>query len=132
VRNRREQIAPTLLGDRMLVLDAPQLVLHARDRLELLGRRLPLQLRLRAQIGDARLELAPACVHLEQLVERLHRPLSRERDAKALGILPRCADVDHPAKNASIVCATPSSSAGGETKSARAFNAACAFSTATP
>ena len=44
--------------------------LTAVQLLELLGRRLALQLRLRAQLLDLRLELAPALVGREQLVER--------------------------------------------------------------
>src|SRR5207249_2819671 len=66
--------------------------------------------------------LAPARIGGEQLVERVGAALARECRAKAVGIVARRAEVDHgrDSRSASIVCATPSSSTDGQTKSARA------------
>ena len=71
------------LGGRELLLGGPQLLLHALQLRELLGRRLALQLRAAAQLVDPRHERAPALVGLEQRVEVLGGALPRERGAVA-------------------------------------------------
>ena len=133
VGHARERLVPRVLGFAVLLLETLQLLLHAAELLELLGRRLALQLRLRAQLGHLRLELAPAGVGGHQLVERLACSLARDRRPEALGVAARGADVDHPRESraASITCATPSSAAGGQTKSATASTRSCALATAT-
>ena len=73
-----QQLASPSLDGCVLVLDALQILLDACELLELLRRRLALQLRLRAQIGDARLELAPLRVDRDQLVEGVRGPLALE------------------------------------------------------
>ena len=112
-------------------LELGQPLLARPQLLELLGRRLALELLLAAQLLHLRQELAPARVRGDQRVERLGRTATRERRANAIGIVACGADVDHRAKNASSTCATPSSSADGQVRSARAFTTGCAFPTAT-
>ena len=131
IRHLRQRRVALGLRRRELGLELVQPRLARLELLELLRRRLSLQLLLRAQLVDLRHELAPARVRGHQRVERLGRAAPRERRAKAFGIVACGADVDHRAKNASITCATPSSSADGQTKSARALTSGCAFSTAT-
>src|SRR5262249_2735433 len=102
--------------------------------LELLRRRLPVELAPRAQVVDLRDERAPALVGGEQGVEGVGRTLSRQRGAEALRVGARSAKVDHDleSRKASITAATPSSAAGGQIQSATAFTRSCAFSTAIP
>ena len=78
-----EQRVALGLGGRELGLGAAQLLLDAVQLLELLGRRLALQLLLRAQLLDARQQRAPALVGREQRVEALGGALARERGAEA-------------------------------------------------
>ncbi len=80
--------ASSCLGALQLLLDAPQL-------LELLGRRLALQLRLRAQLVDPRDERAPALVGGEPGVERFGGALARKPAAELVGVGAGGARVDH-------------------------------------
>ena len=62
---------------------AAQLLLHPLELLDLLGRRLALQLRPAAQLVDAGDERAPALVRSEQRVERLGGALPGERGVES-------------------------------------------------
>ena len=111
VRDERERLVAGGLGGGELLLGRPQLLLHPLQLLELLGRRLALQLRPAAEIVDARHERAPALVGREQRVERLGRALAGERGAPDVGLGAGCLEVDHASESryASITVATPSS-----------------------
>ena len=80
----------------MFGLDALELSLQSTKLLELFRRRLALRLGLRTQLARLRLELAPALVRGQQLVELLDRPLTRERGAEPLGVGPRGSEIDQP------------------------------------
>ena len=97
VRHSVEQRLPRALGLGELVLERFQLHLHLLELRELLGRRLPLQLPARAQLVDPRLQLAPARVRLDQLVERARRlvALADERGAERLGVGAGRLEIDH-------------------------------------
>src|SRR5262249_14380069 len=120
-------------GGELLLANA-KLLLHAREPLELLRRRLPVELAPSAQVVDLRNEPAPALVGSEQRVEGARRALPRQRGAEALRVGARGSEVDHAceSRNASITAATPSSAAGGQIQSATALTRSCAFSTAIP
>ena len=109
-------------ADASCLLEPPELFLHRPQLLDLLGRRLALQLRPAAQVVDLRDEVEPGTVGGHQLVERVAGPLAIERGAPGIGVAAGGADVDHEreSRTASMTCATPSSSAGGQTRSARA------------
>ena len=134
VRHLLEQAVALRLGGGELVLGRLQLLLDAVQLLELFRRRLALHLELAAQVVDARNELAPPLVGGEQGVEVLGCALARERGPEAVGVVAGRAEVDHATESryASITWATPSSSQGGQTKSATASTRGWAFSTATP
>ena len=132
IRDAREQIVALRRGAGVLVLESLQLLLYLAQLIELFRSRLAFEIRLRAQLRDPCLERAPAFVYREEIIEDLVGTLAGERGTERVGVVPRCADVDHRAKNASTTCATPSSSTGGQTRSAIAFNRASAFATATP
>ena len=83
VRHLREQLVPRRLGRRELVLEPPQLLLDLLQLLDLLGRRLALDLLAPAKLVHLRDELAPARVRLEQPVEGLAGPLARDRGPEA-------------------------------------------------
>ncbi len=121
-------------GERVLRL--LQLGLHALEHLELLRRRLALELRPRAQVVDARYEVAPAGVGLEKAVERVRGALPRERSPHRVGIGPGCLEVDHEAESrsstASMTEATPSASGPAHVESATARRRGWPVSTATP
>ena len=121
IRNLAERGVPLGLCRRELRLERGQLLLARLQLLELLGRRLALELLLAAQLFHLRQELPPVRVRGDQVVERIGRAATRERRAHAFRVVACCADVDHRAKNASSTCATPSSSADGQVRSARAF-----------
>src|SRR5262249_16013310 len=110
-----------------------QLLIDRAQLLELLGRRLALQLRLPAQLVDARDERAPALVGDEHGVELLRRALAREAAPDLVRVPPRCARVDHERESryASRREAPPSSSTSGTSSCARSRISACAFATAT-
>ena len=91
----REQRVALRLGLGELLLGALQLLLHAAQLLELLGRRLSLQLRLRPQLVDARDERAPALVGGEPGVERLGGALAREPAPELVRVGAGGARVDH-------------------------------------
>ena len=97
VRNPQRQVVAGGLGGGELLLRSLQLLLDALELLELLRRRLALQLRRAAQLVHARDERAPALVGLEQRVERLGRSLAGERRAEAVGVGAGCLEVDHAA-----------------------------------
>ena len=96
VRDERERLLAGRLGGGELLLRRPQLLLHPLQLLELLRRRLALQLRLAAELVDARHERPPALVGGEQLVERLGRALARERRPPGVGLGAGGLQVDHP------------------------------------
>jgi hypothetical protein len=96
VRHPVEQLLPALGGLFMFGLDALELSLQSTKLLELFRRRLALRLGLRTQLARLRLELAPALVRGQQLVELLDRPLTRERGAEPLGVGPRGSEIDQP------------------------------------
>ena len=77
------------------LLEPPELFLHRPQLLDLLGRRLALQLRPAAQVVDLRDEVEPDTVGGHQLVERVAGPLAIERGAPGIGVAPGGADVDH-------------------------------------
>jgi hypothetical protein len=97
-RHAVQQLFPPAPAGRVLLLGAPELVLHDAQLLQLLRGRLSLRPRLGAQLGDARLELAPACVHGQQFVEQLRCALARECGPEALGLVARGSNVDHARK----------------------------------
>ena len=136
VRHLVEQLCVTLgLRRRELGLGGAQLLLDPVQLLELLGRRLALQLLPRAQLVDLRHERAPALVGGEHRVEALSGAPLRASAARISSGSERAAlKVDHrfESRSASITCATPSSEAGGQIQLATAFTRSCAFSTATP
>ena len=78
------------------LFESAKLLFELLQLLDLLARRLALQLLPRTQVVDLRHELAPALVGFEQLVERLHGSLAREGFADSLGIGPRGPKVDQP------------------------------------
>ena len=129
----RERVTLGLGGDE-LVLRLLQIGLHRLELLELLGCRLPLELRPCAELVDPRDEGAPPLVGLEEPVEGLGRPLARERGPNRLGIRAGCPEIDHviESRTASITDATPSSAGPGQVASAIARSRAWAPSTATP
>ena len=134
VRHLREQLVAIRLGGRELGLEHPQLLLDRRERLELLGRRLALQLQLRAQLLDARQQRPPALVRREQRIEALGGALARKGRAETLRIGACGSEVDQAFEltSASITAAAPSSAAGGQTQRASSFTRGSAFSTAMP
>ena len=73
------------------LLERLQLLLDLLQLLELLRRRLAVELLLRAQLVDPRHERAPALVGREQLVERVGGAAARERGAEGVGIVAGCA-----------------------------------------
>ncbi len=83
VRDERERRIARRLGGRELLLGFLERGLHRAQRLELLRRRLPLELRLPAELVDPRNERTPALVGLEERVELLCGALPRERGAPA-------------------------------------------------
>ena len=85
VRHERERGVARGLGRGELLLGLLERGLDGPQRLELLRRRLALELRLPAKLVDARDECAPALVGVEQRVELLGRALARERRAPAVG-----------------------------------------------
>ena len=95
VRDERERLVAGGLGGRELLLGGAELLLHPLQLLELLGRRLALQLRPAAEVVDARHERAPALVGGEQRVERLAGALAGERGAPGVGLGAGCLEVDH-------------------------------------
>src|SRR6185437_15568384 len=121
-------------GGPELQLGGLQLLLDALQLLELLRRRLALQLRARAQLVDARDDRPPALVGGEPRVERLGRAFTREPAAEVVGAGSCRACVDHrlESRKVSRRTATPSCSTSGTTRSARARISSCAFATATP
>src|SRR6266545_2758166 len=132
VRNFRERLLALRLGGRELRLERAQPLLDLLQLLELLGRRLAVELLPRPQLVDLRDEGAPALVRSEQRVERLGGAAARKGSAERVRVRTGFTQVDHRAKNASSTCATPSSSTGGQTKSASSLTRSCAFATATP
>ena len=119
-----EQLVARRLGRGVLLLGGAQLLLHLLQLRELLRRGLALQLRLPAQLVDLRHERAPALVGLEQGVERVAGALPGQCSAVGVRVVAGGLEVDHGVKSrsASITWATPSSSADGQTQSARAFS----------
>ncbi len=106
------------LGRRQLVVERSQLVLETPRLLDLLGRRrLAEPLLLRTDLVAAGARVAPARVGREQRVEKLAGPSAGERGTERVRVGACCAKVDHyrESRNASITCATPSSSTDGHT-----------------
>ena len=95
VRHLAERGVARRLGGGELLLGRPQLLLDLLQPLELLRRRLAVELLLRPQLVDARHERAPALVCAQQLVERVGRAAARERGAGCVGIVAGCLQVDH-------------------------------------
>ena len=107
VRHLLQQLVARRLRCRELLLERTQLLLDLLQLLDLLGRRLALDLLPPAQVVDLRDQLAPASVGLEQPVERLARALARHGGPEALRLGPRSLEVDHPVwRNAtrSLIC----------------------------
>ena len=116
-----------------LLLGLLELLLHPAQLLELLRRRLALHLRAGAQLVDAGNERPPALVDRQPGVERLGRALAREPAPEPVRVAAGGARVDHARESryASRRAATPSSSAEGTTRSARARMSRWEFATAT-
>ena len=87
VRHLLEQRVALGLGVRELVLDRAQLLLDLVQLLELLRRRLALQLQPAAQLVDPRHQRAPALVGGEQRVEASAAPLRASAARKPAGSL---------------------------------------------
>ena len=107
VRHAIVQILEPLRRLGQLGLERLQLGLERGQLGELLRSRLAFQLRARPQLIDALLELAPADIGGEQLVEDLGRALARECRPVAVGVVAGCAQVDHrfEFRSASSTCA---------------------------
>src|SRR5207247_5875457 len=120
VRDLRQGGLPFVLGGGKILFQPSELLLHLPQSLELLRRRLPVDLLPCAQLVDLRNERSPALVCREQLVERRVGCTPGERGSIRVGIVPRGSQVDHvrECRYASRTWATPSSSAEGQTKSA--------------
>ena len=134
VRDAEGEPVALLLRGRERLLGRPQLLLHALQLLELLGRRLALQLRPAAELVHARDELAPALVGGEQRVERLGRALPRQGGPDRRGIVSGGLEVDHAceSRSASSTDATPASFGPGHVQSERALRRGWASATAMP
>ena len=134
VRDLRQRRLALGLGRRELLLEGTQPILYPLQLLDLLRRRLAVDLLPRAELVDLRDERAPAPVRSEQLVECVVGAPAPERGAERLRVVTGGAEVDHARESryASSTWATPSSSTEGQTKSARSFTRSCAFATATP
>src|SRR5262249_35273881 len=136
VGNGDEQGVALRLGLGQLGLGGAKLLFDRRELGELLGRRLAFELLPRPELLDRRQDRPPARVGGHERVEVGGRlgALAGERGPEALGTFAGRAKVDHgsESRSASRNWATPSSPAGGQTKRARAFTRASAFSTATP
>ena len=107
VRNLLQELVALGLRGRELLLERAQLLLDLLQLLDLLGRRLALDLLPPPQVVDLRDQLAPACVRLEQPVERFARALARHGGPEELRLRPRSLEVDHPVwRNAtrSFIC----------------------------
>src|SRR5919201_3206322 len=113
------RVALALRG-RELLFGLPQLFLDVFQLLDLLGRRLALQLLARAQLVDSRHELAPALVRREPRVERVRRALARERSPVSVGVVARSFRVDQAAARA-----TASASGRRPSRRAAASAATC-------
>ena len=102
IRRVRDAV-PVVLHARLrlleLVLERLQLALDPRQLLELLRRRLALELRARAEVVDLRLELPPPLVGAHQLIEELLSALARDRGPNDVGMGARCLEVDHAAES---------------------------------
>ena len=96
VRNLLQQLVARGLRCGELVLERTQLLLDLLQLLDLLGRRLALDLLPPAQVVDLRDQLAPASVGLQQPVERFSRALPRHRRPERVRIRARSPEVDHP------------------------------------
>ena len=99
VRDERECGVADRFGRGELLLGVLERGLHRAELLELLGRRLALELRAAAQLVDLRDQLAPALVRLEQRVELLGGSLAGERGAPAVRVAARGLQVDHEAES---------------------------------
>ncbi len=95
VGDDRKRLVASGLGGRELLLCGSKLLLQLLQLLELLGRRLALELRAAAQIVDPGHERAPALVGREQGVERLAGSLARERSAPRVRLGSGCLEIDH-------------------------------------
>ena len=95
VRDEERQPVSLGLGLGELGLAPLQILLHLLERLELLRRRLSLQLRPRAELVDLGDERAPALVGGEQRVERIGRALAGERGTVGVGLGARRFEIDH-------------------------------------
>ena len=95
VRHLLQQLVAPLGRGRELVLEPAQVLLDLLQLLNLLRRRLSLQLLAAAQLVDLGDELAPALVGLEQLVEGLRAALARDGRPEAVRVGPRGPEVDH-------------------------------------
>ena len=95
IRHQRQRLVSRSLRLGELALDLLQLLLDAAELLELLGRRLALDLRPRAELVDAWHELAPARVGGEPRVEGLGCALAREAAPVLVRLGAGGAGVDH-------------------------------------
>ena len=95
VRDEREHVVAVRLDRCQLLLGLLELGLDVPERLELLGARLALELRARAEVVHLRNERSPALVGREQGIEVLGRSLALECGAPALGIAAGSLEVDH-------------------------------------
>ena len=134
VRDAQGEPVALFLRGRELLLGDLQLLLHALQLLELLGRRLSLQLRPAAELVHARDELAPALVGGEQRVERLGRALPGQAARYRRRIVAGGLEVDHAreSRSASSTDATPASFGPGHVQSERALRRGWASATAMP
>ena len=94
VRHFLQQLVPRRLGGRELLLELSQLLLDLLQLLDLLRRRLPLDLLPAAKLVDLRDEVAPDGVRLQQPVECFACALSRHRGPEGVRVGPRSLEVD--------------------------------------
>ena len=133
VRHAVEQRLQRLLRLGELGLERLQPLLHAAQLLELLRRRLALQLRA-SRAAPRPASAARACARRPRAARRRRRPrpCARARRGSASGSwrAARRSIIGFESRSASSTCATPSSSADGHTQRATAFTRSCAFATA--
>jgi hypothetical protein len=95
IRDSQPDVVALLLRQGEVTLGSLQLLLDAAQLLELLRRRLALELRARAELVDRRHERAPVLVDREPRVEGLCDALAREAAPELVRLGAGGAGVDH-------------------------------------
>ena len=133
IRDLLEELVATGGGAGELALGELQLPLDLLEAIELLRRRLAVDLLLGAKVVDARDVRAPFLVGVQEVERLLERALALGPVEERTRLVPERSDVDHrrESRKASTTWATPSSSTLGQTRSAAASTRSCAFATAT-